>query len=273
MTEKIITYHIWPRDISFENFVQWPGAFASKRGITKATYTFHQLKVNKYENISCRDTLQLAEILKRQGDFENLRTSEEISDPDNKSREFKVALIFSRDSIAVSFASSDIDIVNAAHADIKDQFNLRNPAIPQADPMRVSKLHATIFLGRHFDTKTGVIASKLNKFLSLIGFKVVEGEEFNSQAIPEKVRQRIDAQDIYIGLVTGTREHEWITAEAAYAQGKGKHVILIIEEKSGFRPTILGRDHEHIPFGAGAIEQAFIKLLGEFRSVGVSGLF
>lgn len=74
---------------------------------------------------------------------------------------------------------------------------------------------------------------------------------------------------VLTGLVTGNRDHTWIAAEAAYAQGKGKHVILILGEASNFNPSIHGGDFERIPFKAGAIEQSFIKLMQEFQSVGI----
>jgi hypothetical protein len=273
MTERIITYHIWPHTLAVHEFVRWPESFAKTRGLIKPGYIYHQLTIDRHESIRCENTSEIAEVLKQRTEFVRLSASETWADPDKDGRTLKSILSVERDSIDVSLESNDIDLMNAAHTAIKDQFNLRNPPITTRDQARVKKLQATVFLGRHFDKETGATASILRKFLSLVGFEVIEGEEFNSQVIPEKVKRQIETQDVYIGLVTGIQEHDWITAEVAYAHGKEKHIILIVEDRSSFRPTIMGHDFEHIPFKIGAIEQAFIKLLEEFRSVGVCGMF
>jgi hypothetical protein len=80
---------------------------------------------------------------------------------------------------------------------------------------------------------------------------------------------RIDAQDIYLGLVTVNPEHDWLIAEGSYARGKGKHIIVVAEEGAKFNPTILGRDFEQIRFAGTNIEEGFIKLLQEFRHIGL----
>jgi len=98
---------------------------------------------------------------------------------------------------------------------------------------------------------------------------VVEAERYTAQAIPDKVLCLIERQAIYLGLITKNPEHDWITGEASYAHGKAKHVILITEEGAGFNPTIFGKDYEQIRFGGDAIETSFIKLLEEFRDIGL----
>ena len=81
----------------------------------------------------------------------------------------------------------------------------------------------------------------------------------------------MEAQDIYVGLVTGKRDHAWLIAEAAFAQGKNRHVIMVIEDGADFHPTIQGRDYEQIPFPPNQVEKSFIRLMQEFRSLGISG--
>lgn len=109
----------------------------------------------------------------------------------------------------------------------------------------------------------------LREFLRLLGFDVVEGEHYSSQPIPEKVRARIDDQSLYLALITNAERHDWLTAEAAYALGKDKHVIVLIEEGTKFNPTILGTDLEQIRFPVDTVERSFISLLREFRDIGV----
>ena len=193
-------------------------------------------------------------------------------DPKQKGRVIEFDFVADGESILLSVGSDDPDLRDGALEEARTRFNLRNPNPPLPDPERRKDVHATVFLGRHFDEQAKRAADKVGRFLSLIGFDVVDGEEYNAQPIPEKVRTRIRRQDIYIGLVTGQRNHDWITAEAAYALGERKHVVLLVEESSEFRPTITGGDREQIRFPLGVVEVSFIKLLEEFRSVGVSGL-
>jgi hypothetical protein len=73
-------------------------------------------------------------------------------------------------------------------------------------------------------------------------------------------------------LITGQRDHAWLQAEPAYAKGRGKHIILIVQEDSGYNPTILGTDLEQIRFPRGQVEKAFIPILQELQNVRVRGL-
>jgi len=106
--------------------------------------------------------------------------------------------------------------------------------------------------------------------MELLRFDVKEAEEYRALRIPEKVQSLIKGQDIYVGLVTGKREHEWLIAEAGFAQGQDRHVIMVVEDGAGFNPTIQGRDYEQIPFPPDHVEKSFIKLMQEFRSLGIS---
>ena len=110
------------------------------------------------------------------------------------------------------------------------------------------------------------------RFLELLGFDVIQGEEYHSRSIPDKVKALIERQDIYLGLVTGAREHEWLTAEIGYASGKSRYIMLLVEEGTKFNPTILGHDFEQARFPASAVEKSFVKLLAEFRNIRVRGI-
>lgn len=270
-TERIITYHIWPRDLSVADLITWTESFAQARDLTDEMYVFHQLTIDKYDTTKCTNTAQLAEILNYNKSFQTLLGSSTYTGANGRFLEW--AITISKREIKVSFCSDDVDLLHVAHSAIKDKFMLRNPSIPSPDSARARDLHATIFLGRHFDETAKTVSAPLLRFFQLVGFDVVEGEEFTAQAISAKVKSRIDLQDIYVGLVTGNREHDWITAEAGYALGKGKHLIILVEEGSNFSATITGKDFEHIPFQKGAVEQTFVKLLEEFRSIRVCGLF
>ena len=127
-------------------------------------------------------------------------------------------------------------------------------------------------MGRHFDSKSDKAFDTLSNFLTLLGLEVLQGAEYSSRDIPDKVKERIDRQDIFLCMVLGSRNHAWLNAEPAYALGSRKHIVLLIEDDSGYDPTILGKDLEQIRFTKGAIEKTFIPLLREFRNIRIKGL-
>jgi hypothetical protein len=272
MTTRTINYHIWPRDLAFDELLLSLRAFAHKRGLKNADSSFFQLSIDAFEDYDRGSLEDIAEVLQRVRTFRRLHARHRYLHPEHKGRVVEFELRADVEAIELSVRSDDPDLRDAALEEARARFNLRNPSPPPPDPQRPKNLHATVFLGRHFDEEAKRAADKIDRFLKLIGFEVLDGEEYNAQPIPEKVRARIRGQDIYIGLVTGKREHDWIAAEAAYALGERKHIILLVEEASEFRATITGNDREQIRFPSGVVEASFIKLLEEFRSAGVSGL-
>jgi hypothetical protein len=188
------------------------------------------------------------------------------------SQRITFSIRYRTDSIHVAVNGSEDDTVVAAHNFIRSEWKLNNPPLSLPEHGRPRNLQATVFLGKHFDTDSEDPARKLLQFIELSRFDVQEAEEYRALPIPEKVQKLIERQDIYVGLITGQREHSWLIAEAAFAQGKNKHIIMVVEEGSGFNPTIQGRDYEQIRFPPNSVEKSFIKLMQEFRSLGISGL-
>lgn len=272
MTTRSIKYHIWPRDLAFDELLLSLSAFAHKRGLNITESSFFMVSIDTFEDYDCGSLEEIAEVLKRVRTFRRLHARQRYLHPEQKGRLINFEVVANGEAILLSVGSDDPDLRDGALEEARARFNLRNPNPPPPDPERRKAVHATVFLGRHFDEQAKRAADKVDRFLKLIGFDVVDGEEYNAQPIPEKVRARIRRQDIYIGLVTGQRNHDWITAEAAYALGERKHIVLLVEEASEFRATISGGDREQIRFPPGVVEASFIKLLEEFRSVGVSGL-
>jgi hypothetical protein len=184
---------------------------------------------------------------------------------------FPVYIECDRSRIKFAINGSDDDMILAAHDFIKKEWKLSNPPIHVPQEGRPRNLQATIFLGKHFDSDSKEPSRELRKFLELLRFDVQEADEYQAMPIPVKVQQLIERQDIYLGLVTGRREHSWLVAEAAFARGKNRHVIMVVEDGSEFNPTIQGRDYEQILFPRQSVEKSFVRLLQEFRSLGISG--
>jgi hypothetical protein len=174
--------------------------------------------------------------------------------------------------ISININGSDDDMIVAAHDFIRKEWRLSNPPIHKRQEGRPRNLQATIFLGKHFDSESQNSSRTLRRFLELLRYDVQEADEYRALPIPQKVQELIERQDIYVGLVTGKRDHSWLIAEAAFAQGKNRHVIMVVEEGVDFNPTIQGRDYEQIRFPSKLVEKSFIDLMQEFRSLGISGL-
>lgn len=267
--EKKITYHIWPRGIKFEEKLALIADFAKKRGLEPG-FTYNVIVVDPFQTISSWDMEEFLDLMKHTAAFDSFHSQSDFAN--QKRKVLTVAVDHRLTHIEVSVDSTDIDLLEAAHAFIRDKLGLRNPEVPSHDEARAKYLQPTVFIGRHFDQVADGYFSSLSTFLKLLGFDIKEGEPYASMSIPEKVKGRIDAQDILICVVSGKGKHPWLVAEPSYALGKGKHVVLLIEEGTDYDSTILGRDLEQVRFPPGHIERSFIPLLEEFRSVRIKGL-
>ena len=247
--------------------------FALKRGLKWSNNTSHEyyIRFNSYESARPGSFDEFLSALKQASRFESFRCRLPFLNSMD-SEALTVSVEYLPSYIDVAIKGSGDDMVVACHEFIRGEWRLRNPPIHRPQEGRPRNLQATIFLGKHFDRESQEAASTLSRFLELLRFNVQEADEYRASPIPEKVQRLIQEQDIYLGIVTGHREHSWLTAEAAFAQGRNRHAIVVVEEGAVFNPTIQGRDYEHIAFPSGFIEKAFVKLLQEFRSLGISGL-
>ena len=267
-------YHIWPRDLDFLSAFRAIEGFSLKRGMEWNPDNYYQsydITFNEYESASPNSFDEFLHTIKLANGFKKFSCSMPFRIPKSlKGIIFKVT--YDPHYIWIDIGGSDDDTIVAAHNFIRKEWGLSNPPIPVPQEGRPRNIQATIFLGKHFDLKSEAPAKKLRQFMDLLRFDVQEADEYRALPIPEKVQKLIERQDIYVGLVTGQREHSWLIAEAAFAQGKNRHVIMVVEEGSTFNPTIQGQDYEQILFPPDLVEKSFIKLLQEFRSLGISGL-
>ena len=71
--------------------------------------------------------------------------------------------------------------------------------------------------------------------------------EYESKAIPDKVAERIEAQDILIVIFTqGT--HAWLLSEMSFAKALNKYLIVLADSSLKVSKGIVGGDFEHISF-------------------------
>jgi hypothetical protein len=170
----------------------------------------------------------------------------------------------------VTVRSPDVDLLEATFKQLERSFGFEQ--LPRGIGRIRWAPHATAFIGCHFDEVGKSSGERLKRFLSLIGFaRVAIADSARSVPIQEKIRSLLDAHSFYIGIITGNRDHAWISAESAYAIGKGKEVVLILGPGVKFDTTLYGKDREHLTF-TNAIDEAFIGLLEDFRSRSILGL-
>jgi hypothetical protein len=271
-----LSYRIWDRNTRWSEFLETIQEFVRQRGYdSSGIIRTNYIQQNTNKTISSMESLEeYIQVLRKIKDFEYFYIEVIFLSNQKKEKEDKpqrIALYLNIGAnISIGIESSDYDLINGIHNQIRDEFNFRNPTLTK--PERPLYLQPTIFVGRHFDEQGEKSFIVLSQFLSLLGFDVSQGEPYASIDIPNKVRERIDRQDIFIALVTGKRDHSWLNAEPAYAKGKGKHIILLVEDDSSYDPTILGQDLEQIRFPPNSIEKSFTPRLVELRNIRVKGL-
>lgn len=268
--KRINTYYIWPRDLDFSFKLPTLIEFTHLRGYTESDFESHRVIFDRCETVATRDFNELVSLIRKRPRFQSLSIKLDLLNENQKKISFE--LRFSELRFEIEIDAEDDDVVVAMHNSIRDEFGLRNPTVPINESGRPKHLHATVFIGRHFDERGNEVGSLVRRFVYLLRFDVSEADEYRAMQIPEKVKLLIKRPDIYLGIVTGNREHGWIVAESSYAAGLGKHIILLVEEGLEFNPTFQGHDFEQIRFPKGHVEKAFIKLLSEFRSLGILGL-
>jgi Tfp pilus assembly protein PilF len=139
--------------------------------------------------------------------------------------------------------------------------------------------YLTAFIGRSFlkdDERPWLEIRKILESLRPLGFRFKDAEEAQPRPISEKVQQGIESNDIYIGILTrrfpihAVREagafkrvwhalsapsppttwgpSSWVVQESGFALGKGKKVVLLIEDGVDFPKSDLDADKERILF-------------------------
>lgn len=274
--KSTIRYSIWNRRFSWADGFVFIRTIVQRRGFDqKGDLIYGIIRVNPSKTLEVTSLDELIQVLSKLASFDSFMSQTKFVHATKQkggslgSTLLHIDLNVSAD-VAVAIGSNDYDIVEGIHNEIKEHFRLSNPQLPT--PERPLYLQPTVFVGRHFDKVGDEAFRALEPFLTLLGLDVKQGAEYSSQDIPEKVIDRIDSQDIFLAVITGSRNHAWLNAEPAYAKAKGKYIILLVEDDARYDPTILGRDLEQIRFAPSAIEKSFVPLLGEFRNIRIKGL-
>ena len=92
-----------------------------------------------------------------------------------------------------------------------------------------------------------------------MGFNVLTGRSYSPQSISNKVKERMDKQDIIIVIHTNGEEITWLTQETLLGSVK-KTLIILKQQGANFKPGILN-DFEYIEFIDRNIQTTFIPIL------------
>ncbi|MCX6237580.1 MAG: hypothetical protein NTY07_08505 [Bacteroidia bacterium] len=279
---KTTVFTIWPDNLDFfEKIKRLSESIKSEFKLKTATYGDREwdnkfsLWIDQNEHYVCDSENEFLEILNKRKKFQSFRWHLCLKPRGLFKSDFicGIGIDFDNRKFEVSSHSDNLSFVDRAIQIVKEEFVLSKPEFIDNDGYRRKMLSPKIFISRHFDEYTYRLYYRFESFLQLLGFDVKQGEEYTSSSIPDKVKHRIDEQEILMVLVTGQRNHEWLTAEIGYAMGKDKHILLLIEENTDFNKTILGKDLEYILMDRNNIDNAFCSILREFKSIGIKGLY
>ena len=176
-----------------------------------------------------------------------------------KNSDIAITVSIYASNIYVTVKADDLSIIGGLHDKVREVFRARNPEREQRGPSR-HDLKPTIFLAHRFDEQGRSYAGKLATFLRRLGYDVAEGEGYEARDIPDKVADRIKAQDILICVVS-EGDPTWLLSEAAFAKGLSKFIIILVQEDLPFKKGIVGGDYEHMTFPKGFLEKVFSDLL------------
>ncbi len=142
------------------------------------------------------------------------------------------------------------------------------------------------FVGHSFAEKDEDLVNKILAFLKNSNVDYETGERPENNSVSIKIRERIDANDIFIGIFARDEQigeqqppswpcfrrqpkqsqplkfttSNWVIQESGYALGKNKQVILLVEQGVHKFPGLQG-DKELIFFERSDLSPAFVKLL------------
>lgn len=178
---------------------------------------------------------------------------------DKKDQEVVLTIEVRRSGIEATVRSDDPTTLAGLHDKIAEIFQARNPVVENGATSRYD-LRPTVFLAHRFDEEGKRYAEVVGRFLRQLGFEVLQGEGYEARNIPEKVADRIRAQDIFLCLVS-EGDPTWILSEASFAKGLSKYVVILVQDDLLFKKGIIGADYEHVTFPKNFVEKAFTDLL------------
>ena len=196
-------------------------------------------------------------ILSRVGDLLSLNIEAPTAEKANKlikDIEKELALNRVYPNIGEGDHTEEIGDLSKHPSELEDKLQAENGAL-------------SCFLSYRFNDRSTNYASELMKFLDLVGVKVATGAAYEPRSVSDKVLSHLEKPiDFVIYIIAKEGESTWLRDEIAVSQGKGYHIIPLVEEGSNFESGILG-DLEYIPFSSSHISDTFIRILEAIRFI------
>jgi hypothetical protein len=134
--------------------------------------------------------------------------------------------------------------------------------------IRFAIREATAFVGHSFAEEDDRVVEQIKQFLSKLGVKCDSGKRPEPKGISEKVKERIHAAELFVGIFTRHLLQEdgsystsaWIVDEKATALAAGKRLLLFVENGVQEFGGLQG-DYEYIPFERDNLGEALIRAM------------
>lgn len=145
---------------------------------------------------------------------------------------------------------------------------------PGARPLRdEARFVPTAFIGHSFAEQDKDVVQCVVGALAAVGIRTETGERPAADTVSAKVKRRIDAQHIFVGVFTRREKiakrdawttSAWIIDEKAYAVARGKRLILLRETRVDQIGGLQG-DQEYIDFDRKHLDRLAVTLMSMFE--------
>jgi hypothetical protein len=134
------------------------------------------------------------------------------------------------------------------------------------------------FVGHSFSEDDQWLIVDFKSLLTKLGLICDSGERPATKSVSEKVKERVRASDIFVGIFTRRERIEgreewttspWVIEEKAMAIELGKPLLLFIEEGVKEIGGLQG-DYEYVSFSRDKLHKAFLKVVDYVQSLGIS---
>jgi len=255
-------YSVYPSNLnmleSFDKLDNFLKSFNFEEEVGKCGNSNCKIRINSERSIQANDYEEFMKILVEYPQALPIDIHSHFKNAKNDT--VGIIMTVETSGASVIIESDDLHLISSFHDKIKNIFQLLNPKEELEKKVSKYNLKKSIFLAHRFDNMGNEYSRIMIRFLSSIGFKVLEGSGYESRDIPSKVLDKIKQQDIFICLVT-PGNHSWILSEASTAKALNKYIVIICQANTQFDKGILGQDFEYISFPEGFIEKIFADII------------
>jgi hypothetical protein len=134
--------------------------------------------------------------------------------------------------------------------------------------IRFAIREATAFVGHSFAEEDAQLIDQIKQFLSKLGVKCDSGRRAEPKGISDKVKERIQAAELFVGIFTRRQQQQdgsfstsaWTVEEKATALAAGKRLLLFVEDGVREFGGLQG-DYEYIAFERENLGEALIQAM------------